>query len=75
MIDNMPPPTRRDLLELFPDLTVEEVVSRILTAEITLSDVTNEDPHRSITDDRPFNEYYAVRRRLALFRSIFRQRH
>lgn len=58
----MPDNARRNLLEWNPGCTAEEYFGRLLANEIPIADLLPDDPRVEITDDRPFNEYFLVRR-------------
>ena len=58
----MPLRAREDLLEWNPTETAPAFLERALAQEIPVRDVLNPDPAIEITDDRPFNEYFRLRR-------------
>ncbi|MBI3300391.1 MAG: fused MFS/spermidine synthase [Elusimicrobia bacterium] len=60
----MPEAARRDLMEWAGDETVPEYIEAVLSKEIPLGALLAEDPEIRITDDRPLNEYYLLRRAL-----------
>ncbi len=64
MVSVMPKAAQNDLLEWYKDVTPENLVNAILAREVQLSDFLIEDDDIVITDDRPFNEYYVLRRLL-----------
>ncbi|MGE4234201.1 MAG: hypothetical protein AB7F43_12805 [Bacteriovoracia bacterium] len=55
---------KEDLLELNPRKTVKEIVHDILDREVDVASILNPDPRVAITDNRPFNEYFLLRRTL-----------
>lgn len=62
----LPPDAKADLLEWFPGMTAEQVFDGTVTKELALNetlDSANSVPMMS--DDRPFNEYYWIRRKVA----------
>ena len=58
----MPTRAREDLLEWNPAETAPAFLERALSREIPVQDVLNPDPTVETTDDRPFNEYFLLRR-------------
>jgi spermidine synthase len=62
LADRMPGRAREDLLEWNPAETAAAFLERALSQEIPIQDVLNPDPAIQITDDRPFNEYFRLRR-------------
>ncbi|PYV09965.1 MAG: hypothetical protein DMG07_22040 [Acidobacteria bacterium] len=75
MLARMPEAAQRDLLEWSRGADIHDVVKKILNREVGLPTVS--DPHGglSISDDRPFNEYYVLRRQLAYRNKTFRIAH
>ena len=63
-VARLPPAAQQDLVEWGPERTPLEMAALILGSRIPASDVAAS-PHSalSITDDRPFNEYYLLRKR------------
>jgi spermidine synthase len=65
----MPPASVRDLMEWFPDRQPVELWRDMLRREVPMQELM---PHKSarlaIVDDRPFNEYFWMRRTLELWR-------
>ena len=61
----MPENARRNLLEWNPGCSAEEYFGRLLANEIPIADLLPADPRVEITDDRPYNEYFLVRRGLS----------
>jgi spermidine synthase len=62
LVSRMPARARRDLLTWRPDSTAEEYMRSMLSKEITIDSVLSEDTGRIITDEKPYNEYYLLRR-------------
>ena len=59
----VPPAAARDMLEWGPATTVESQFERMLSGEIPLRKLIDADPGApALTDDRPVNEYYFLRR-------------
>jgi predicted membrane-bound spermidine synthase len=59
----MPPAARRDLVEWGPAATPEAMAGLILAPRLALAAVAPSPPTApAITDDRPFNEYFLLRR-------------
>jgi spermidine synthase len=57
------PAAARDLLEWGPASTVEAQFQPVVAGEISLQSLIDADPHAPmLTDDRPVNEYYFLRR-------------
>ncbi len=73
-IDRLPPRARTDLVEWEPD-GLASVAKRILSKEVPLETVLGSQPKRMITDDKPFNEYYWLRRNVARRWKGFTARH
>ena len=63
-VTRLPPAAQRDLIEWGPGNTPLEMASLILANKVPVSDIVANPPGApAITDDRPFNEYYLLRRR------------
>jgi len=60
-VTRLPESAKKDLLEWEHD-DIRTIARQILSQEVPLSDVLGDHPGRIITDDRPFNEYYLLRR-------------
>ena len=58
----LPAGARRNLLEWNPGCDAEAYFGRLLANEIPLDALLPGDPRVVITDDRPFNEYFLIRR-------------
>ena len=57
----VPEAAKKDLVE-WEHTDARTTAKRILSQEIPLDSVLGDHPHRMITDDSPFNEYYFLRR-------------
>jgi hypothetical protein len=55
---------RRDLMEWNSGGDLGRDIGRVLSNEVPMHQICSADPHIRITDDRPFNEYYLLRRLL-----------
>lgn len=62
MLAKIPNAAKKDLTEWHSNKSPLQVVRNILTNEIPLESVLNADRSIEITDDKPFNEYFALRR-------------
>jgi spermidine synthase len=71
-LSRMPESAKKDLMEWFPSESAEQIVTRILGREIPLAQVLNPDQRIEITDDKPFNEYFQIRRSLDRARNTYR---
>jgi spermidine synthase len=72
-VRRLPQAARKDLMEWIPaGKEIHEVARLILSQEVFLESVLGDNPQRMITDDRPFNEYYLLRRNWAKLRRTFR---
>ncbi|HEV8121165.1 MAG TPA: hypothetical protein VGQ67_09245, partial [Candidatus Polarisedimenticolia bacterium] len=59
----LPPRAQADLVEWFRGVTPEQVFDRLLAQEISPEAIFRTAPwDRTLTDDRPVNEYYFLRR-------------
>jgi spermidine synthase len=59
----LPPAARADIVEFTPAMTAEDMAHAILAASAPLSAfISSPQDGPAITDDRPFNEYYLLRR-------------
>jgi len=61
LVARMPEAARRDYVEWEPK-DVKILMQKTLAHEVPLSEVLGDNPRRMITDNRPFNEYYLLRR-------------
>ena len=62
MAAKLPPAAQKDLLEWSPGLTCEGYFKNILSREVPLAQILDPALDHIITYDRPFNEYYYLRR-------------
>ncbi|MGO8701811.1 MAG: hypothetical protein ACLQVY_29360 [Limisphaerales bacterium] len=62
MADRMPPAAQKDLVEWLPNGNVPAYLNAELTRESQLSNVLDASVSYRITDDRPFNEYFLLRK-------------
>jgi spermidine synthase len=58
----MPADAQRDLLEWNPGPTLPAYLNQVLTNEHPFEKLLDPDPRIIITDDKPFNEYFLLRR-------------
>lgn len=64
LLRQMPPSAVKDMMEWGPEATPEGELGAVLGNEISPAHLIAEDPTApALTDDRPVNEYYALRRR------------
>jgi spermidine synthase len=57
-----PEQARKDLGEWYPAGDSFPYLSKVLASELAIETLLNPDDHLKITDDRPFNEYFLLRR-------------
>jgi spermidine synthase len=62
LASRMPAAAAIDLLEWDPSEVVADYVQQALSNEIPIESALNPDPRIRITDDRPYNEYFLIRR-------------
>jgi len=60
-IARMPERAKVDLMEWFPNMTIETIVEAMLKNEISIESISSSDPSIYISDDRPYNEYFILR--------------
>jgi len=60
--DRMPEKARVDLMEWSEGQSLDDCVQSILIREIDPAEILNNDRNVVITDDRPYNEYFLLRR-------------
>ena len=65
MIQKMPLEAQEDLMEWYPGKTLQETVTQILNKEVPVDSLIGTDPSVIITDNKPYNEYYFLRRKWA----------
>ncbi len=58
----LPEAARRDLVEWSTDRTGESLLDAVIASPVSAAEVISDDPLVIITDDRPYNEYYLLRR-------------
>ncbi|MGA2279371.1 MAG: hypothetical protein ABSG80_03605 [Verrucomicrobiota bacterium] len=58
----MPERAKQDLLEWSDSPDVTAYLGRVVTNEIAIARILSPDPEIQITDDRPYNEYFLLRR-------------
>jgi len=71
MLDRMPKKARQDIMEWIDNAKTEDVIRTILHMEIPLRKALNTDAMIKITDDRPYNEYYLLRRIMDRNKGVF----
>jgi spermidine synthase len=64
LMRRIPPRARQDLMEWFPGGDVAEILGTLTGPEMALDDWITRDALGPLTDDRPYNEYFLVRRQL-----------
>jgi hypothetical protein len=64
VLTRMPPAAIRDLMEWYPRRSPEEVWREMLVQEVDLQTLMGNSSRLAVTDDRPFNEYFWLRRSL-----------
>jgi spermidine synthase len=62
LVSRMPESARKDLMEWFPDGDIHDVFRQILSRQMTISQILGTGDAPALQDDRPFNEYYYLRR-------------
>jgi spermidine synthase len=62
IVDTMPAKVKQDFLEWNPGYALKPLVDPVVAVEIPIERIANDESKDKITDDRPFNEYYFVRR-------------
>jgi|GEM_PF-178843 len=67
-LQKLPADARQDLKDMvlyqLPDNEVEAMISQFMSRQLPLDRMPLNNPSEKITDDRPFNEYYMIRRYL-----------
>ena len=71
----MPAGARRNLLEWNPGCDAEAYFGRLLANEIPLGELLSGDSRVVITDDRPYNEYFLIRRCLDRLKGVYSRIH
>jgi spermidine synthase len=61
-IKRMPESAQKDLMEWFPGQDIRKIVDIMLSQEILIEDSFKKDEGAYISDDKPYNEYFLLRR-------------
>jgi spermidine synthase len=61
-INRMPQNAKIDLMEWYPDRHIETIVDDFLSKEQKIENILSKDEKIYISDDKPFNEYFFLRR-------------
>ncbi len=69
LASRIPKPAQADLNEWMASKDTENFLKLILSKQVSVQSLLNQDERIAITDDHPFNEYYALRR---TFPAIFK---
>jgi len=70
LVRRFPDRARQDALEWSEAQDLRAELDRLLSKEIPIGRLLNEDPRVTIRDDRPFNEYFLIRRVLGHSRFV-----
>jgi spermidine synthase len=62
LVARMPPAAQADLVEWYTDTTARTAMAHMVIPQVDLDRILSPDPEMKITDDRPYNEYYLLRR-------------
>ncbi len=62
LVSRMPPAARRDLMEWAATTDVTAYLGSVLARETPVEPSLNPDPRVRLSDDRPLNEYFLLRR-------------
>jgi hypothetical protein len=62
LADRMPADAKKDLLEWNNSQDATAYLGKVITNEYSIPSVLNPDLNVQVTDDRPFNEYFLLRR-------------
>ncbi|REJ72070.1 MAG: hypothetical protein DWQ34_13965 [Planctomycetota bacterium] len=62
LVARLPESARADLLEWSANTTAGDLLRPVLDSEINVQDLLSGDRDAVVTDDRPYNEYYLLRR-------------
>jgi spermidine synthase len=62
LASRMPPAAKKDLVEWWPTFNVTDYFNVVLSRELQAPKLLNPNPGIEITDDRPLNEYFLLRR-------------
>jgi hypothetical protein len=74
MISRIPDTAQRDITEWYQAdevNTFEGFIQLILKNEIPIAELLNDDRQITITDDRPYNEYFFLRREMDTIRGTY----
>jgi spermidine synthase len=69
LVKRIPSRARSDILELHPWISLEYILGTMLYSEVNAPLILGEDDSIMITDDRPINEYFKLRRSFAKMRN------
>jgi len=61
-INRIPESAKKDLMEWYPGQDMRKVVDIILSKELRIDDILKRDEDVYISDDKPYNEYFLLRR-------------
>lgn len=61
-INRMPESAKKDLMEWYPGQDMRKIVDIILSKELQIDDILKRDEDVYISDDKPYNEYFLLRR-------------
>jgi len=64
LVARLPERARQDLSEWSANLNATQMMQRLLSQEIVIAELLSPNPTITIRDDRPYNEYFLVRRLL-----------
>jgi hypothetical protein len=70
--DRMPKTAGDDLMEWYDIKDLTQLMTKVLAGEMTLEEILTNDKTLFITDDRPYNEYYILRRYWDKMRGVYR---
>ena len=62
IISKIPEKARHDLMEWTDEKDISDVIAKLLAQEVPIQSLTRGYPEVTMTDDRPINEYYFLRR-------------
>ena len=63
LVRKLPPPAAADMVEWSPDSSAQQMFADVLDSELDPADYISPAPRvPAITDDRPINEYFLLRR-------------
>ena len=68
-INRMPPHAKIDLMEWYPGQRIETIVDNFLSKEQEIGELLSKDEKIYISDDKPYNEYFFLRRCWKLFKT------